>query len=217
MSNIQVFGIPGSPCLRTVEAVLIEKGAKYQLHRMGPGEQKAPDYVKQRHAFGRVPAFEHDGFRLYETQAIIRYLDDVYSEPSLVPADIQARARMNQVIGIVEWYFFPKVVGPIGFNRVVGPRLFSLPADEAAVVEAMPMGRTCFAELDRLLGQKPYFTGDDVSLADFMLAPGIDLLGECAEGKELIGGTHIGGWLERMTVRPSFVATQPPAALRQAA
>ena len=217
MSNINVYGIPGSPFLRSVEITLNEKGLDYQLHALKPGEHKQPEYLA-RHPFGRVPAFEHDGFALYETQAIIRYLDDRFPHPPLTPGDAQQRARMNQVIGIIEWYFFPKAAAPIAFNRIIGPRLLGMPGDETAIAEAMPMARTCFAELDRLLGDKPYFTGNSVSLADIMLAAQLDLFGECAEGRELIDSTaNLRGWLERMLGRPSFAATQPPAMLREAA
>ena len=217
MSDINVYGIPGSPFLRSVEITLNEKGLDYHLHALKPGEHKQPEYLA-RHPFGRVPAFEHDGFALYETQAIVRYLDERFPHPPLTPGDAQRRARMNQVIGIIEWYFFPKAAAPIAFNRIIGPRLLGMPADEAAIAEAMPMARTCFAELDRLLRDKPYFTGNSVSLADIMLAAQLDLFGECAEGRELIDGTtNLRPWLERMLARPSFAATQPPAMLREAA
>jgi len=217
MSDIQVFGIPGSPFLRSVEITLREKGLDYQLHAMRPGEHKSEDYLK-RHPFGRVPAFEHDGFSIYETQAILRYLDEVFPSPPLTPGNPKARARMNQVIGIIEWYFFPKAAAPIGFNRIIGPRLLGVAGDEAAIADAMPVARTCFAELARLLGEKPYFGGDSVSLADIMLAAQLDLFGECPEGRELIDSTaNLRPWLKRMTARPSFAATQPPPMLREAA
>ena len=217
MSDIQVFGIPGSPFLRSVEITLREKGLDYQLHAMRPGEHKSEDYLK-RHPFGRVPAFEHDGFSIYETQAILRYLDEVFPSPPLTPGNPKARARMNQVIGIIEWYFFPKAAAPIGFNRIIGPRLLGVAGDEAAIADAMPVARTCFAELARLLGEKPYFGDDSVSLADIMLAAQLDLFGECPEGRELIDSTaNLRPWLKRMTARPSFAATQPPPMLREAA
>jgi glutathione S-transferase len=217
MSDMKVYGIPGSPFLRSVEITLHEKGLDYELIALTPGEHKQPDYLA-RHPFGRIPAFEHDGFAIYETQAILRYLDQTFAEPPLTPADAQERARMNQTIGIIEWYYFPKAAAPIAFNRIIGPRLLGLPGDEAAIEEAMPMARTCFAEFDRLLGDKPYLTGGSVSLADIMLGAQLDLFRECAEGQLLIGGTaNLGTWLDRMVGRPSFVATQPPAMLRQAA
>jgi glutathione S-transferase len=217
MSDINVYGIAGSPFLRSVEITLNEKGLDYQLHALKPGEHKQPEYLA-RHPFGRVPAFEHDDFALYETQAIIRYLDERFPHPPLTPGDAQRRARMNQVIGIIEWYFFPKAAAPIAFNRIIGPRLLGLPSNEEAIADAMPMARTCFAELDRLLGDQPYFAGDRVSIADIMLGAQLDLFRECVEGRELISGTaNLGSWLDRMVARPSFVATAPPQLLREAA
>ncbi len=124
---------------------------------------------------------------------------------------------MNQVIGIIECYFFPKAAAPIAFNRIIGPKLLGLPTDEAAIGEAMPMARTCFAELDRLLGDQAYLTGESASLADIMLGAQLDLLSDTPEGAELISGTRLMAWFERMRSRPSFGATQPPAVLREAA
>jgi glutathione S-transferase len=215
--SIKVHGIPGSPFLRSVEIALKEKGVDYQLHALAPGEHKQLDHLA-RHPFGRVPAFEHDGFAIYETQAIMRYLDEVFPNPPLTPGNPQQRTRMNQVIGIIEWYFFPKAAAPIAFNRIIAPRLLGLPGDENAVVEAMPMAETCFAVLDDILGDKPYLSGDSVTIADIMLAAQLDLFGECPEGRGLIDGTvNLKSWLERMKARPSFLSTQPPEVLREAA
>ena len=214
--SVNVYGIPGSPFLRSVEIALNEKGVVYELHALTPGQHKEPEHLA-RHPFGRVPAFEHDGFGIYETQAIIRYLDDVFPDPPLTPGNARQRSRMNQVIGIIEWYFFPKAAAPIAFNRIIGPKLLGLPGDEAAITEAMPMARTCFDVLDGILGDQPYFGGDRVSIADIMLAAQLDLLCETGEGRELITGTRLEAWLKRMVARPSFAATQPPAFLREAA
>jgi len=217
MSDIKVHGVPGSPFLRSVEIALREKGLPYELHAMAPQDTKQPEHLA-RHPFGRIPAFEHDRFMLYETQAIIRYLDDLLPTPPLTPDNAEARARMNQVIGIIEWYFFPKAAAPIAFNRIIGPRLLGLPSDEAAIAEAMPMARTCFEVIDGILGAKPYLTGDSVSIADIMLAAQLDLFSECAEGRELIEGTsNLPAWLKRMKARPSFAATEPPQFLKETA
>ena len=216
MSEIAVYGIPGSPFLRSVEIALREKAVPYELHAMAPVDMRTPDHL-ERHPFGRIPMFEQDGFRLYESQAIIRYVDDVFPDPPLTPADPKARARMNQVIGIIEWYLFPKAAAPIGFQRIIGPRLLGIPSDESIVAEAMPTARLCIAELERLLGDKAYMTGNQVTIADIMLGAQLDLFSECAEGRELISGTRLQPWLERMRARPSFEATRPPATLREAA
>jgi glutathione S-transferase len=216
MTGITVYGIPGSPFLRAVEAALKEKDVPYHLQVLAPSEHKSDEHLK-RHPFGRIPAFEHDGFALYETQAIIRYLDEIVIHPPLTPGNPKQRARMNQIIGIIEWYFFPKAAAPIAFNRIIGPRLLGLPGDEEAIAEAMPAAQLCFKVLDDLLGEQPYLTGNSVSIADIMLAAQLDLLCESAEGRELIAGTRLKPWLERMLARPSFIATEPPQFLREAA
>jgi glutathione S-transferase len=216
MSDIVVYGVLGSPFVRAVQMGLEEKGVAYRVEPVGPHELKTEAYLK-RHPFGRVPAFEHGDLKIYETQAILRYIDDVFPQPPFIPADPRAAARMNQIIGINDWYFFPKAAAPIVFQRVVGPALLGLPTDEATVAEAVPMARTCIAELDRLLGSQRFLAGDQMSIADLMLAPQIDFLVATQEGKNLLEGTGLKAWLARMNARASMIATQRPEPLRGAA
>jgi glutathione S-transferase len=216
MSDFIVHGVPGSPFLRSVQLGLEEKGAPYRLAAMAPGESKSAAHLK-RHPFGRIPAFEHGDFQLYETQAILRYLDDVIPEPALEPADPRAAARMNQIIGINDWYFFPKVAAVIVFQRIIGPKLLGLATDEAAVAAALPVGRVCIAELDRLLGDQPFLAGEHLSIADLVLAPQLDFFAATPEGAAMLVGTGLDQWLHRMRARPSMLATQRPESLRSAA
>src|SRR5580698_9417509 len=103
---ITVYSIPGSPFGRAALATCIEKNAAYRLQPVIPGQHRQADHLA-RHPFGRVPAIDDEGFSLYETQAIIRYIDAVHGAPlALTPRDPKAEARMNQVIGVIDWYFF---------------------------------------------------------------------------------------------------------------
>jgi glutathione S-transferase len=216
MSDIVVWGIPGSPFVRSVQMGLEEKGAAYRVHAISPQELNGEAHLK-RHPFGRVPAFAHGDFGLYETQAILRYLDDIFPEPAFEPADPRAAARMNQIIGINDWYFFPKVAAEIVGQRIVGPTLLGMKTDEAVVAAAVPLGRVCIAEFDRLLGAQPFLAGDQLSVADLMLAPQIDFFAATPEGKAMLAGTRLAAWLRRMNARPSMIATQRPEPLRGAA
>ncbi len=216
MSEIVVFGVPGSPFMRAVQMGLEEKRAAYRIAAMGPGEAKSEAYLK-KNPFGRVPLFEHGDFSLYETQAILRYLDDVFPQPPFEPSDPREAARMNQIIGINDWYFFPKAAAVIVFNRIIGPTLLGTTTDEAAVAAAVPMARVCIAELDRLLGAQQFLAGDRLSIADLMLAPQLDFFAETPEGKSLLANTRLEAWLARMNERPSMQATLRPEALRRAA
>jgi glutathione S-transferase len=208
MSELVIYGVSGSPYVRAVQIAMEEKGAPHRLAPMQPGEIKGEAHLK-RHPFGRMPAVEHDGFSLYETQAIVRYIDQTFPGPSLQPSEARAAARMNQVIGINDWYLFPKAVAVIGFQRIVGPALLGLQTDEAVVAAALPDARLCVRELDRLLGEDSFFAGGQFSLADVMIGPQLAFLAATPEG-ELLNGTRLGPWLERVEARPSFKATLPP-------
>jgi glutathione S-transferase len=124
---------------------------------------------------------------------------------------------MNQIIGINDWYFLPKAAAIIVFQRVVGPALLGMPTDEAAVAEAVPMARTCIAELDRVLGSQRFLAGEQMTIADLMLAPLIDFLIATPDGKPLLKGTGLKAWLARVNARASMIATQRPEPLRGAA
>lgn len=203
---LTIYGVPGSPYGRAVMIACQEKGVAHRLSPLAPGAMRGPEHLA-RHPFGRMPAVDHDGFALYETQAILRYVDQIGEGPSLVPADPKAAARMNQVIGIIDWYFFAdNSAKTLAFNRVVAPKL-GFPADDAAAVAAIPKARRCIEVLADFLAGTPYFAGDSFTLADIHAGPQLDMLGECAEGAELIQGTAIAGWLERVTARPSFQTT----------
>ena len=102
MSEFIVHTIPGSPYARAVLAALEEKAVRYRLAPVAPGAFQSPQHLA-RHPFGRVPVLEHDGFVLYETQAILRYLDRIKPSPALTPADAQRIARMDQVMNINDW------------------------------------------------------------------------------------------------------------------
>jgi glutathione S-transferase len=62
MSDIVVYGVPGSPFMRAVQMGLEEKNAAYRVQTLGVGESKSEAYLR-KHPFGRVPAFEHGNFR----------------------------------------------------------------------------------------------------------------------------------------------------------
>jgi glutathione S-transferase len=207
MSEFIVHSLPGSPFGRAVLSTLEEKGASWRLSPVAAGTLRSPEHLA-RHPFGRVPVLEHDGFLLYETQAILRYLDRVLPNPSLTPADPKRTARMDQVMNVNDWYLFQGVANVVVFHRVVGPRVMGLAPDEAAIEAAMPKARAVFEELARLLGDQPFFAGDAISLADLLVAPQLGLFTLTPEWSAL-GATHenLVAWLARMEARPSLQAT----------
>ncbi len=207
MSEFTVYSVPGSPFGRAALATLEEKGAPYRFAPVMPGTMRTPEHLS-RHPFGRVPVLQHDGFSLYESQAILRYLDRVLPNPTLTPGHCKAAARMDQVMNVNDWYLFHGVADVIGFQRVVKPRLMGLAPDEAAIEAAMPQAHAVFNELARLLGEQPYFAGDAVSLADLLVAPQLTFFTQTPEWSVLgAPQANLVSWLARMEARPSFQAT----------
>jgi glutathione S-transferase len=137
MSEFIVHSVPGSPYGRAVFATLEEKHAEYRLAPITPETAKREPHLS-RHPFGRVPVLEHGDLTLYETQAILRYLDRVLPPLALTPSAPQAAALMDQVMNVCDWCLFQGVANVIGFQRIVRPRLLGQPSDEAAIVKAMP-------------------------------------------------------------------------------
>ena len=203
--TIVAYGIPGSPYLRQPLLACEEKGVPWRLEGLAMGEHKLPGYLA-RQPFGRIPAIEHDGFRLYEAQAILRYVDRAFDGPSLTPADPKAAARMDQVMNIMDWYVMPSLTSGIGFNRIVAP-IFGMPVNEDAVKAAIPLAQTSLRALEDILGSNRYFAGDQVSLADLSAIAHLEMAPASPEGAQLIAGSPLLGWLERMAERPSVANT----------
>lgn len=217
MSEIVVYGIPGSPYLRAVLLALHEKQAPYRLAALGPStfEARSPGHL-ERHPFGRIPFLEHGEFRLYETQAILRYLDAVLPGPALQPVEPPLAARMNQIAGIVDCYVFPYISVGISAERLMSQRFWNRPANEENIARALPQARICVAELQRLKGGAEFLAGPAVSLADLMAAPHLLFFADTPEGQEVLAGTALAPWLDAMRSRGSMRATEAGRLLQAA-
>jgi glutathione S-transferase len=217
--TITVYGVPGSPYGRAVLSTLEEKQARCQFIAVPPGTTRSAAHLA-RHPFGRVPVLQHGDFCLYETQAILRYIDRALPGVTLTPAAAQAAARMDQLLNVNDWYLFQGVASVIGFQRIVGPRLLGKAPDEAAIAAAMPRAHQVIDALARQLGSQTFFVGEELTLADLMLAPQMDFLSITPEWEPLTDShVNLQQWLARIMARPSMRATtwERVSAMAQAA
>src|SRR4051812_29719585 len=141
MARPIVYGPAGSTYVWSTRLALAEKGVAHELVDVPYGANREEPHLS-RHPFGKAPAFEHDGFSLYETQAILRYIDEGFPVSPLQPTDLHQFARMNQIMGIVDAYAWPSIAEAILVNRRLNPRL-GLPVDETAIAAALPEARLC--------------------------------------------------------------------------
>ena len=211
MTTPIVHGPAYSTYTRTVRLALEEKGVAYKLDEVDilKGEGQQPAYLA-RQPFGKVPAFTHDGLSLYETTAIARYADEAFPGPQLQPTDAKRRARMNQIMSIVDSYAYGSCIGKVVWQRVVTPLLGGKP-DDQVVAEAMPMVDKSVAALEAAADPGgPFLCGAELSLADLYLIPVIDSFSQTPEGKKaLAGAPRLTRWWQAVSARPSVSKTRP--------
>ncbi len=201
-----VYGARYSVYVRSVLLALAEKGVAHDVVAVDifaaggpPAEHLA------RHPFGKIPAFEHDGFRLYETTAIARYVDEAFPGPALQPSDVRDRARMMQAIGILDSYAYRAWVWDIYVERVSRPKRGQV-SDEAKIAAALPKAETAASALEGILGDHPFLAGDRVSLADLHAAPMLGYVERAPEGAAMIARhVRLAAWWKGLSERRSVL------------
>lgn len=210
MPNPILHGPTYSTYVRTARLALAEKNVAYDLVdvAMLQGAHKQAAFL-ELNPFGKVPAFEHDGFALYETGAITRYVDRAFPGPALQPTDPRHLARMDQIIGIVDSFAYGSIVGKLVWQRMVTPMIGGTP-DDGIVAEALPHVEMALTEFAKLIGRGPFFAGPTLSLADLYLMPVFAYLAATPEGPGLVDAhPSLVTWWSAASARPSMAATEP--------
>lgn len=209
MGTPVVYGPAYSTYVRTARLVLEEKGVAYTLEEFD-FLKGMPEEHYARHPFGKVPAFEHDGFWLYETGAVARYVDEAFDGPSLQPEEVHKRARMAQIMGIIDSYTYGPVLGQIVIQRLVVPLMEGTP-DEAAIEAAIPAARKALEVIADLLGDQDFLAGGSLSLADLHLAPIMAYFVLTPEGDSVLTDMPaLRRWFDGMSDRATMASTAPP-------
>jgi len=99
MSEVTLYGFPRSVYVQMAGIVLTHHEVAYTFYDLET-EMNTPAHLAL-HPFERVPILRHGDFTLYETGAIVGYVDEVFGSCRLTPGDPQLRARMNQWISSV--------------------------------------------------------------------------------------------------------------------
>ena len=194
---------------RIARLTLAEKAVPYQQVEVNPFAPDVPAAYLALHPFGRVPALVHDGFALYETQAITRYVDRTFPGPALQPAEPRALARMDQIIGAVDAYGYWPLVRQVFVQRVSRPRRGE-PTDETELARGLAASTKALAALERLAADAAFLVGPALSLADLHLGAMVAYFVQAGEGDALLKQyPRLAAWWQHVQQRPSFAATDP--------
>ena len=205
MTKPILYGADYSVYVRIARLTLAEKGVGYDLVPLDIfAAEGIPAWYLEHHPFGRIPAFDHDGFRLFETSAIARYVDEAFDGPALQPEEPRSRATMNQIIGMLDAYGYRSMVWDVAVER-----LEKEAPDETLIANGLQQAETVLKVLTSLKAAGPWLLGDQLALADLHAAPIIGYFVKVAEGQKLLAEfADIQSWWTRIAARASFARTE---------
>jgi glutathione S-transferase len=194
---------PLSTYSRRVRMALIEKQIPCELVELDMPNRahRGPAYLGLN-PYGRVPTLEEDGFVLYESTAILGYLEATHPSPPLVPADPRGRALVDMHVKLCDLQMTRQT------GTIIFPKRF-LPKerwDETAMAQAKKEIERHLEILEPQVKGKQYLVGDRYSLVEVCYTPFVEFL----PLMEITPPPALAAWVARMLERPSAQATKPP-------
>jgi glutathione S-transferase len=208
---MQLYYHPLSTFSRRVRIQLLEKGQQVDeiMIDMAQREHKQSAY-RALNPYARVPTLVEraeergDGqgdFVLYESSAIMEYLESRFPTPPLVPSDARGRALVTMHVKLCDLQFATHTDALIFPRRFLPRERWDLPAQQRAI-DAIAKH---LALLEQQLAGKQYLVADTYSLAEVAYTPFVAFLSLM----ELTPPPHVAAWIERISSRPSALATRP--------
>jgi glutathione S-transferase len=199
-----LHGFRYSVYVRIARIALAEKGLAYEHVEVDPFAPDMPIEYLDLHPFKRVPTLVDGDFVLYETEAITRYIDEAFPGPMLQPTEPRRRARMAQIISVIDSYGYLSMVRQVAGERVFAPLRGRQP-DKALIRAGLEASRRVLDALETIIpGDGPITGGKVWSLADFHLAPMIAYFTAAPEGQEaLIHYAKLSAWWQVVRERNS--------------
>ncbi len=213
----ELYTFSGTPFGWRIQLAALIKGVELNVHWIQPSAEtlKSPDFLAMNPR-GKVPVLKTQDLALYESTAIVTYLDAAHPHPPLFGETVPEKALIAQTISEIEWYLSQRVQT---FARGV---FFDEAADEADHFTELASMIMC--ELDMYgnrLGKSDYLVGGSITAADVHLYPlvrGVLRAGEKEAAQFLklpfppIGNRYpnMAQWMERIESIPNFQSTWPP-------
>jgi glutathione S-transferase len=204
MTSLTVYGIPVSTYVRAVILLLESIEIDYTVESINifNGENKTPEYLT-KNPFGKIPTLVVDEETIYETLAITDYINTVFANQKFSPADPLLKARMLQIISIINTYLYPAAIGTIVIQRMIVPQEGGK-TDLEKVQQAIDPTRNALEAIESLMQQGTYLLGGSLSLADFHLIPIFVYISKVPEYAAITAETpNLKAWFERVLQLPT--------------
>ncbi len=203
----ELYWISGSPNSWRVMLAMELKGLAYESHRLDPGkrEHKTPEFLALNPR-GKVPVLRDGDFVIFESIAILAYLEQKHPKPALFGATPEEAGHVWQRTFEVMNYARDAVSNGVVRPLIRGEAAQSSESIKTSAVEA-------HGELqwvDDILADVPYLAGDQFSAADVSYMPIVQGLIRAGRGDDAVrlalgfddfGGRYanIARWLARST------------------
>lgn len=199
-----LYGVGLSPFVRKVRVLLAEKGVAYEHDPVLPFNVSAE--YKAISPLGKVPAYRDEKGALADSSVICAYLERCHPTPALYPSDPYEYAR---ALWFEEYGDSPLVAitGPkIFFQKIVGPRFFNQPTDDAVVSKAI--SEELPPLLDYLESQLTgdWLAGSQFSIADIGIGTQFVNLRLAGVSIDATKWPKLARYIARVHERPSFKA-----------
>ncbi|TFK36730.1 glutathione S-transferase, partial [Crucibulum laeve] len=195
-------------CTRRVATVLHEKQVPFEFIEINfsKGEHKSPIFLEKQ-PFGQVPYIDDDGFILYESRAIGRYIAANYPEkgPALLPTEKKANALFEQAAS-VELSNFDEF-GHRAIGEMVFKPMFGGTSDKAVFDELIATLDKKLDAYNVILGKQKYLAGNEITLADLFHLPVGSML-PVAGSNILETKPNVVRWWKDISSRPSWQAVK---------
>ena len=169
---LRIYGnklsVPSNRVMMAVNAM--ELAHEYIQLDLRQGEQKSPEHLK-RHPAGKVPAIDDDGFTLFESGAIVKYLCSKHVS-DYYPTELQKQAVVEQWCDFVVSHV-QAAMNRVLFNKVIAPR-FALEVDERSMQTGYEFLAQSLPVLEEQLGKTNYLASEQLTIADFYLLSALD-------------------------------------------
>jgi len=202
MAVLRLYCHPLSTFSQRIRIALLEKRIPAELVEVDlfSRAQHRPEYLR-KNPYGRVPAIEEDGFVLFESTAILEYLEATRPSPPLLPGDARLRALVTMHVKVCDLEFAEPA------RVILIPKRF-LPKERWRIdpmAEARARIEKHLAILEGQLAGREYLVGDQFSLTEVCYAPLLQFLSTL----EVNPGPAIAAWTARVLDRPSVRETKP--------
>jgi len=210
MMAVTLCYMSGSPYAWRAWLALAHKGVEFTLRTMSydAGDFRSEQFLKLTPR-KRVPVLIDDDFVLYESAAIVDYVEERWPQPSLFSADLRRRAIERRLIREADQYFADCL------ERLVRAVLFT-PEDKR---EPVRIAAICSDLKDEYALWETMIAGDylsgALSVADYTLYPLAALIERMASRNPTLirpdlPGSKIAAWMRRMRALPIVQKTWPP-------